>query len=90
MTWEYTGPADSPLYSRRSGRVQILANGNTLIVETDGGRALELSTEAGLAEIVWEFRNPNRVGKNAELTASLYSLDRVAPGLTRWLSPQAP
>jgi len=98
LTWEYAGPEAAPLYSRRSGRVQILPNGNVLIVETDGGRALEL-TAASVAEgrvagkvageiageIVWEFQSPYRTGKDGELTANLYSLDRVDAKQTAWL-----
>jgi len=64
---EYTGPKSEPLHSRRSGRVELLPNGNTLVVETDRGRALEL-TEDG--EVVWEFRSPYRVGERGDKRAS--------------------
>jgi hypothetical protein len=80
---EYTGPEAEPLYSRRSGRVQVLRNGNVLIVETDGGRALEV-TPAG--ELVWQYRSPYLAGKNGDLVAHLYSLDRVDATQTRWLT----
>jgi len=84
---EYTGPKSEPLHSRRSGSVQVLPNGNTLVVETDGGRALEL-TEDG--EIVWEFRSPYRAGEGADKVAHLYSLERVDESRTSWLtSPPA-
>jgi len=79
---EYTGPKSDPLYSRRSGRVQVLPNGNTLVVETDGGRAIEL---AGDGEVVWEFRSPYRVGEGAEKVAHLYSLKRVEENQVSWL-----
>ena len=79
---EYTGPTSEPLHSRRSGRVQPLPNGNTLVVETDGGRALEL-TEDG--EVVWEFRSPYRVRERGDKVASLYSLERVGADKTSWL-----
>ena len=61
----------------------MLPNGNTLVVETDGGRALEL-TEDG--EIVWEFRSPYRAGEGADKVAHLYSLERVDQGQTAWLN----
>ncbi len=83
MTWQYTGPDAAPLYSRRSGGVQVLPNGNVLIVETDGGRALEVTREG---EVVWEFRSPYRAGKRGNLVANLYSLDRVDAKQTSWLT----
>jgi hypothetical protein len=82
VTHEYPGPADQPLHSKRSGRVQMLPNGNTLVVETDRGRALEVS-EQGV--VVWEFHSPYRVGPSRDRVASLYSLERVGPKQTAWL-----
>jgi hypothetical protein len=79
---EYTGPKSEPLHSRRSGRVQLLPNGNTLVVETDRGRALELAEDG---EVVWEFRSPYLVGERAGKVASLYSLERVGEGQASWL-----
>ncbi len=77
------GPKSAPLHSRRSGRVQLLPNGNTLVVETDGGRALELAEDG---EVVWEFRSPYRVTERGDKVASLYSLERVGADQTSWLS----
>ncbi len=82
---EFTGPAEEPLHSKRSGRVQVLSNGNVLIVETDGGRALEVSS-AG--EVVWEFYSPYRVGESGETVASLYSLERIDRTQVAWLDAQ--
>jgi hypothetical protein len=82
VTREYTGPRAEPLYSKRSGRVQVLPNGNTLVVETDRGRALEL-TEDG--EVVWEFRSPYRVSERGGKVAHLYTLERVDAELAGWL-----
>jgi hypothetical protein len=85
VTREYTGPKEAPLFSRRSGRIQVLANGNTLVVETDGGRALEV-TEGG--EVVWEYHSPFRAGDSRDKVAGLYSLERVAPSRISWLNPE--
>ena len=68
--------------AKRSGRDQMLPNGNTLIVETDRGRALEL-TEDG--RVVWEFHSPYRVRAGGDKVASLYSLERVGVAQTSWL-----
>jgi hypothetical protein len=80
---EYTGPVSEPLHSRRSGRVQVLPNGNTLVVETDRGRALELAEDG---EVVWEFRSPYRVGERGDKVAGLYSLERVSADRASWLN----
>jgi len=79
---EYTGPDSEPLHSRRSGRVQLLPNGNTLVVETDGGRALEVAKDG---EVVWEFRSPYRIGDPGDVVAGLFSLERVGVDQTSWL-----
>ncbi len=79
---EYTGPKSEPLNSRRSGRVQVLPNGNTLVVETEGGRALEIAADG---EAVWEFRSPFRASGREGIVASLYSLERVDLSQTSWL-----
>jgi hypothetical protein len=79
---EFMGPTAKPLHSKRSGRIQILPNGNTLVVETDHGRAFEL-TEKG--SVAWAFHSPYRVGTSADRVAGLYSLERVGTKQTSWL-----
>ncbi len=80
---EYTGPKSAPLYSRRSGRIQVLSNGNTLVVETEGGRALEIDADGNA---VWEFHSPFRASGSEDTVASLYSMQRVDPSQTSWLT----
>jgi len=82
---EYTGPVSEPLHSRRSGRVQVLPNGNTLVIETDRGRALELAEDG---DVVWEFRSPYRVGERGDKVAGLYSLERVGADRASWLGSE--
>jgi hypothetical protein len=82
---EYTGPESAPLYSRRSGRVQVLPNGNLLVIETEGGRALEITADE---EAVWEYRSPFRVGESKEKVAGLYSFQRVDARQTAWLNAE--
>jgi hypothetical protein len=79
---EYTGPDGAPLHSKRSGRVQVLPNGNILVVETDGGRVLELTDDGRIA---WEFHSPYRVGRKKDRVASLYSVERVGTAKISWL-----
>jgi len=80
--WEYRGPTEAPLFSFFCGTAARLANGNTLVTETDGGRALEV-TRAG--EIVWEFWNPERAGPEGEFIAALFEVVRVPAGPYGWM-----
>lgn len=57
-----------------SVQCQRVPNGNTLLVESDNGRALEL-TPGGHA--VWEFRNPHRAGPGDAWVARLAQLTRL-------------
>ena len=63
IVWSYVGTRDKPFDSDIRADQQRLANGNTLINESNGGRMFEV-TPAG--EIVWEFVNPIRRGDDDE------------------------
>jgi len=67
--WTFTGDSKHFFESSiRSGQRQ-LPNGNLLITESDGSRLLEVN-RAG--EIVWEFINPVRGGKDDKLIPVLF------------------
>ncbi len=72
--WSYRGGTDGPLMSWACGANARLANGNTLITESDNGRAFEVTPER---DIVWEFINPNLAGKNNEYVATLFEIVRL-------------
>lgn len=74
--WVYRGGRDRPFFSRTCGAVQRLPGGNTLITESNKGRAFEV-TRSG--ETVWEFENPHRAGEQNELIASLFDMVRLPP-----------
>jgi hypothetical protein len=74
IAWEYDGPPDSPLWSESCGTAARLPNGNTLITESDQGRALEVTHEG---KVVWEFYNPFRVGEDPVYIATLFELTRL-------------
>jgi len=76
VTWAYRSTPEHEFLSRTCGSNQRLANGNTLITETNGGRAFEVTPDN---KIVWEFVNPFRAGEHKELVASLFDLVRVEP-----------
>jgi Arylsulfotransferase (ASST) len=83
MTWEYRGTPKRPLQSEECGASHRLDNGNTLIVESLAGRALEV-TPAG--KLVWEYYNPHRAGPRRELIATLFDVVRIDPAYVRaWL-----
>jgi hypothetical protein len=64
IVWSYAGTAEKPFDSEVRGAQERLANGNTLISESLGGRILEVTPEGG---IVWEFINPVRAeGRRAD------------------------
>lgn len=76
ITWEYAGSESRPFFSGTCGTAERLPNGNTLITESDGGRAFEVTPDQ---ETVWEFRNPYRAGEEDELVATLFEVVRLPP-----------
>ena len=74
VEWSYRDSAETPLFSGILGAVQRLANGNTLITESDAGRAIEVTRQG---RIVWEFRNHHRIGKNGEFVAKIFEVQRL-------------
>jgi hypothetical protein len=55
--------------------VERLENGNTLVVESAWGRALEVNKKA---ETVWEFITPHRSSDDPELIAVLFDMVRIS------------
>ncbi|MGB7757953.1 MAG: arylsulfotransferase family protein [Salinisphaera sp.] len=76
ITWSYQGPKNDPLNSRIRATDQRLANGDTLITDSDSGRLLEVS-KAG--RIVWEYVSPIRAGANDEFIPVLSGGYRIDP-----------
>lgn len=72
--WEYRGSTETPFYSYDCGSSARLPNGNTLITETNQGRAFEVTPDKN---IVWEFVNPYSAMHNQELIASLFEVIRI-------------
>jgi outer membrane protein assembly factor BamB len=64
------------LFSKTLGSCQRLPNGNTLITESENGRALEVTRDG---RAVWEFHNPHRAGDRGELVAVLFEMIRLPP-----------
>jgi hypothetical protein len=74
--WEYVGTKADSLFSETCGTAERLPNGNTLITESDNGRAIEVTADK---QVVWEFFNPFRAGDQDEYIATLFELVRLPP-----------
>lgn len=70
VVWKY----ETDLFSKTLGSCQRLPNGNTLITESENGRALEVTRDG---RVVWEYYNPNRAGEHKELVAVLFEVIRL-------------
>jgi hypothetical protein len=81
-TWAYRGTDRDPFFSKFCGTTYRLPRGNTLITESDAGRAFEVTPDG---EIVWEFYSPHRGGENGELIATLFDLQRFPADAFEWL-----
>jgi hypothetical protein len=79
IVWEYQGRPPESFFTVGRGSAQRLPNGNTLLAESDRGRALEVTADG---QIVWEFLCPHhsREGQRAALARIVrYARDRVGP-----------
>ncbi len=85
LHWLYAGEDLPDAFSSRTcGSNQRLANGNTLVTESDTGRAFEVTPDK---KVVWEFYNPARAGEERELVATLFELVRLPSDYgAGWLS----
>jgi Arylsulfotransferase (ASST) len=76
IVWRYGEGKGEGFSSPTSGLVQRLPNGDTLIVSSNQGRAIEVTPGK---DVVWEYRNPFRSGEKNELVATLHQLERLPP-----------
>jgi hypothetical protein len=83
VVWSYRGREPDDFYSWECGSNQRLPNGNTLITESDRGKAFEV-TPSGM--IVWKYFNPMRAGKDLQFIATLFEVVRLPSDFpTGWL-----
>jgi hypothetical protein len=73
-SWSYSGSPEDPFYSETCGSCQRLKSGNTLITESDNGRAIEVTPDG---VIVWEFVSPFRADDDGALIATLLEAVRL-------------
>ena len=74
MPWSYGEDPSEHFYSAALGACYRLPNGNTLIVESNAGRILEITPDKA---IVWEWTNPNIVGRSKEKIAVILDAVRL-------------
>jgi len=74
IAWEFRGTETDPFFSDTCGMAERLPNGNTMVTESDNGRALEVDRDG---QIVWEFYNPFRAGDGGEFIATLFEMKRL-------------
>lgn len=73
IVWAYRGNASNDFYSETCGSCIRLPNGNTLITESDSGRAFEVTPDGIEA---WRYVNPETVGDKAQMVATLFEVVR--------------
>jgi outer membrane protein assembly factor BamB len=78
IVWLYESSPPEAFFSKLRGSNQRLANGNTLITESDRGHVFEVTPEG---ETVWDFWNfeTNEDG----LRSVIYRMTRYDPGFLR-------
>ena len=74
IVWSYRAPSPGDFFTVARGSCQRLPNGNTLITDSNHGRAFEV-TPSG--EIVWDFLNPHLTVDNER--PSMRRVERYLP-----------
>lgn len=84
-SWPKDGAeGDHGLFSPHMGTVRRLSNGNTLIVESEGGTVIEVTPEG---EVVWRFETPHRSGEQGRLIAVMPEMVRIA--VPEWMTAES-
>jgi len=76
VLWRYGGDRKTDFFSKTLGTAARLPNGDTLITESENGRAFEVTPKG---TEVWGFVSPHRAGENDELVAVLFEMVRLPP-----------
>ncbi len=76
VVWEYKADPPSDFHSPHSGGCERQPNGNTLIIESEKGRAFEVTPDG---EIVWEWVNPRYVPYHGQFGNWIWRFHRYPP-----------
>ena len=74
IKWNYNSKNTRNFFSSKTGMVQRLPNGNTLITETNGGRVFEVNEDG---ETVWEYYT--YVDLESKQRQTIYNVRRSTP-----------
>ncbi|CAN7513258.1 arylsulfotransferase family protein [Mesorhizobium caraganae] len=86
IVWTYDGGDMHPFFTEFNGASQRLPNGNTLVTESENGRAFEVTASG---HVTWEFYNPHRAGSRGDLIATLFEVQRMASDFPLdWTKPE--
>jgi len=66
VLWSFEGSKAFPFYTSAQGKSQLLANGDILVTDPEGGRAFEIAPAHG-NEVVWEYVNKLGTGDDGDL-----------------------
>ena len=84
IEWSFAGSEAEPLHSPVYGSIQRLPSGNTMIVESTNGRAMEVTPDG---RVVWDYRSPHRkMLEGQELVMPLMDMVRFEPGMLEFLN----
>jgi arylsulfotransferase ASST len=76
IVWAYRGDANNNFFTESGGANHRMPNGNTLIVESNKGRAFEVTPGN---KIVWEYFDNFRSGPDNKFIQTLYDMIRIDP-----------
>ncbi len=82
IVWEYGDRDRNFFFTLSKGSAQRLPNGNTLIADSDNGRAFEVTPEG---ETVWEYATPHRVEDGRR--AAIVRIRRIQASLSSGSAP---
>ena len=86
VVWQYDGCGTRPFFGETRGEQEVLANGNVLTFEPQGGRVLEITHEAK-PEIVWEYFNVLDPAAGGKRVGLITHAERFPPGSLTFLTP---
>src|SRR5690606_19055141 len=77
VVWQWPAVPDPDVQSRLLGAATRLPNGDTVVVDSDSGRAVEVTPEG---EVVWDYVTPDRVD-DGRLVANLLDVQPLPADL---------
>lgn len=73
IVWSYNSDGSADFFTAKGGNCQRLPNGNTLISQTQTGRAFEVNRDG---KIVWQYLNPN-IDEEENTRKTIFFMERL-------------